>query len=70
MPLSKAKLVSNNRYLAAHYEQINIKTRKDERIRERIAIAARRKGTTPRGYILTAIVNALEADGVTDDVYE
>ena len=70
MPLTKSQLAANNKYLAAHYESICIRTRKDERVRERIAIAARRKVTTPRNYILTAIINALEADGVTEDTYE
>ena len=68
--MNKAKLQANNRHLAAHYEQVSVRSRKEERIRERIEIAAKRKGTTSRNYILTVLRAALEADGVTVDTHE
>ena len=70
MAMSKAKLEANNRYLASTYEQIAIRVHKDERIKDRVKIAATRQGITPRKYILTAIKTALDADGVGPDTTE
>lgn len=70
MPLSKAKLEANNRYLAKNYESIAIRSPKDQRLGERLRIAANRKGINKREYILNALTDRLEADGVTTDTYE
>ena len=70
MPMRKSQLEANNRHLAAYYESIAIRARKDERIGDRLKIAASRKGTSKRDYILNALRDALDADGVTVDTFE
>ena len=70
MPLSKAKLAANNKYLAKTYESIAVRSPKDQRLGDRLRIAATRNGINKREYILNALKDRLEADGVTVDTYE
>ena len=70
MPLSEAQLRANSKHLSEHYESIAVRSRKDDRIGERLEIAARRRNTTKRDYILTVLREALERDGVTVDTYD
>lgn len=67
MPLSKKKLETNNRYLAARYEIVSIKTKRTERINDRLDLAAQRAGTSKREYILSTLLARLDADGITLD---
>lgn len=68
MPLSKKKLETNNRYLAARYEIVSIKTKRTDRINDRLDLAAQRAGTSKREYILSALLARLNADGITLDM--
>ena len=67
MPLSKKKLETNNRYLAARYEIVSIKTKRTDRINDRLDLAAQRAGTSKRDYILSTLIARLDADGITLD---
>lgn len=67
MPLSKKKLETNNRYLAARYEIVSIKTKRTDRINDRLDLAAQRAGTSKREYILSTLLARLDADGITLD---
>lgn len=58
---------ASQRYNAAHLEIITCRARKSERINERLAAAAKARGTTKADYMLKAIRAALDADGVTLD---
>lgn len=68
MPLSKKKLETNNRYLAARYEIVSIKTKRTDRINDRLDLAAQRAGTSKRDYILSTLIARLDADGITLDM--
>lgn len=68
MPLSKKKLETNNRYLAARYEIVSIKTKRTDRINDRLDLAAQRAGTSKREYILSTLLARLDADGITLDM--
>lgn len=68
MPLSKKKLETNNRYLAARYEIVSIKTKRTDRINDRLDLAAQRAGTSKRDYILSTLLARLDADGITLDM--
>lgn len=70
MPMSEAQLRANSKHLAEHYESIAVRSRKDDRMGERLEIAARRRNTSKRDYILTVLREALEKDGVTVDTYD
>ena len=65
MPLTPKKLATNNRYLAARYEIVSIKTKRTDRINDLLDLAATRAGTSKRGYIISALLAKLEADGVS-----
>lgn len=67
MPLTPKKLAANNRYLAARYEIVSIKTKRTDRINDRLDLAARRAGTSKREYILSTLLARLDAEGVTMD---
>lgn len=68
MPLSKKKLETNNRYIAARYEIVSIKTKRTDRINDRLDLAAQRAGTSKRDYILSTLIARLDADGITLDM--
>lgn len=65
MPLTPKKLAANNRYLADKYEIVSIKTRKIDRINDRLKLAAQRAGTSKREYILSTLLARLESDEKT-----
>lgn len=67
MAMSKKKLAANNKYLAARYEIVSIKTKRTDRINDRLDLAAQRAGTSKREYILSTLLARLDADGVTLD---
>lgn len=64
MPLTKNKLASNNKYLAATYEIVSIKTRKDEHVNERLVMGAKKAHISKRQYILSTLLERLNADGI------
>ena len=70
MAMSKAKLESNNRHLAAHYEQIAVRSRKENRRNDLLQCAADHKGVSKREFILEALDSAINAEGVTIDDLE
>lgn len=65
MPLTPKKLAANNRYLAARYETISIKTKRTDRMNDLLDLAATRAGTSKRDYILSVLLAKLEADGIS-----
>ena len=64
MPLTPKKLAANNRYLAARYEIVSIKTKRTDRMNDLLDLAARRAGTSKREYIISALLARLEVDGI------
>lgn len=52
-------------YNANTYEQIKVDSRKENRLRERIDIAAKKHGVKSRQYIIETLEKAVQADGIT-----
>lgn len=65
MALTKSKLEANNRHLATHYEQIAVRSRKENRRNELLQLAANHKGVSKREFILYTLDRAIRAEGVT-----
>ena len=65
MAMSKAKLESNSRHLAAHYEQIAVRSRKENRRNDLLQLAADHKGVSKREFILDALDRAIDEEGIT-----
>ena len=65
MAMSKARLESNNRHLAAHYEQISVRSKKEKRRNDLLQCAANHKGVSKREFILEALDSAINAEGIT-----
>ena len=71
MPVSKEQIDKIAKYQKANNEQILIKPRKEDRISERIQVLIDAKRTTSKqAYIIQAIKNQLELDGVPVDFDE
>ena len=65
MPASKKQMDKIAEYQKANNEQILIKPRREDRISERIQVLIDAKKTTSKqAYILQAVKNQLERDGV------
>ena len=64
---SKSKIAANNRYRIKTYESIRAESRKDARRIDLIKAAAARTSTTYSSYILRAIDDALQRDGLRLD---
>lgn len=64
---SPKRIASNNRFNQKTYEQIRTNSRKDARRIDLIKAAAARTSTTYSSYILHAIDDALQRDGVRLD---
>lgn len=60
-----ARNKASQRYNAAHMEIVTCRAYKRECINDRLAIAAKLRATTKAGYMLDAIRQRLDADGVT-----
>ena len=68
MPASKKQIDRISEYQKANNEQILIKPRKEDRISERIQVLIdQRKTTSKQAYIIQAVKNQLEADGLPVD---
>ena len=68
MPVTKKQIEKISEYQKANNEQILIKPRKEDRISERIQELIK-QGKTPskQAYIIQAVKNQLDADGVPID---
>jgi len=68
MPVTKKQIDKISEYQKANNEQILIKPRKEDRVSERIQVLIR-QGRTPskQAYIIQAVKNQLDADGVPVD---
>lgn len=64
MTKSIAKSKADARFDARTYEQIAIKSRREDRLRDLIAVAAGRMGVSSGEYIRRAIWARLKADGI------
>lgn len=64
MTKSIAKSKADARFDAKTYEQIAIKSRREDRLRDLIALAASRTGVSSGEYIRSAIWARLQADGI------
>ena len=64
MPKSVAKSKADARFDTKTYEQIAIKSRREDRLRDLIAVAASRYGVSSGEYIRSAIWARLQADGI------
>ena len=65
MPTTKKQIEKISEYQKANNEQILIKPRKEDRISERIQfLISHGKTTSKQAYIIQAVKNQLEADGV------
>ena len=65
MPASKKQMDKIAEYQKANNEQILIKPRREDRISERIQVLIDAKKTTSKqAYIIQAVKNQLERDGV------
>ena len=68
MPVSKEQIEKIAQYQKANNEQILIKPRKEDRISERIQILIEaKKASSKQAYIIQAVKNQLEADGLPID---
>lgn len=68
MPVSKEQIEKIAQYQKTNNEQILIKPRKEDRISERIQILIDAKKTSSKqAYIIQAVKNQLELDGVPID---
>ena len=68
MAASKKQIDRISEYQKANNEQILIKPRKEDRISERIQVLIERGVTTSKqAYIIQAVKNQLEADGLSID---
>ena len=68
MPVSKEQIEKITQYQKTNNEQILIKPRKEDRISERIQILIDAKKTSSKqAYIIQAVKNQLELDGVPID---
>ena len=68
MPVSKEQIEKIAQYQKTNNEQILIKPRKEDRISERIQILIDAKKTlSKQAYIIQAVKNQLELDGVPID---
>ena len=52
-------------YHKNHYDQIKFVSRKEDRLKEQIEIAARKRGITSSKYMLEAIETRLKQDGIS-----
>ena len=68
MTASKARIKANARYNAKTYEQIKFQSRKENRLRELIAIAADKRGISSAQYIVEAVQVQFNTDGITPDM--
>lgn len=64
---SAAKIAANNRYQSKVYELVSFRTKRADRLNERINTAAAQQGTSRAAYLTAAITAALDRDGVTLD---
>ena len=68
MPASKEQMEKIAKYQKANNEQILIKPRKEDRISERIQILIdEKKVSSKQAYIIQAVKNQLERDGLPID---
>ena len=68
MPATKKQIDRISEYQKANNEQILIKPRREDRISERIQILIEQgKATSKQAYIIQAVKNQLEADGLPID---
>lgn len=68
MPASKKQMDRIAEYQKINNEQILIKPRKEDRISERIQVLIEQgKATSKQKYIIQAVKNQLEADGLPVD---
>lgn len=68
MPVSKEQIEKIAQYQKTNNEQILIKPRKEDRISERIQILIdAKKASSKQAYIIQAVKNQLELDGVPID---
>ena len=68
MAYNEKKKLSNRKYDVKTYDQIMFKTRKEDMLRELIAMAAKKTGVTSGEYMRRAICNSLKADGIDTGV--
>lgn len=68
MPATKKQIDRISEYQKTNNEQILIKPRKEDRISERIQVLVKQgKATSKQAYIIQAVKNQLDADGVPID---
>lgn len=63
--VTPAQQRATNKYNQRVYETVSAKSLREERINDQIAIAAEKTGKSRMAYILDAIRERLERDGVT-----
>ena len=65
MPVTKKQIDKIAEYQKANNEQILIKPRREDRISERIQVLVEQgRATSKQAYIIQAVKNQLDADGV------
>lgn len=64
---SAAKIAANNRYTVKTYEQIKVLSKRKARRAELCKLAANRRGLSYQAYIVAAIDDALQRDGLRLD---
>ena len=67
MDANKSNYLYRKQWNQSNYETVSVQVPKYERIKERIAAAARLKHITQAKYIKQAIETALQLDGITID---
>ena len=67
MKIKESTYIYRKEHSKKTYEQINLLSRREDRLKELIAYAAKRKGTTSQRYMKQAIKAQLQLDGVTVD---
>lgn len=65
MTASKARIKANAKYNQKAYEQIKIQSRKENRLNELIAFAAKKNNISNARYIIQAIEDALKRDNIS-----
>ena len=61
---SEARLKANAKYNAKAYDQIALRAEKALHLPERIKAGATKAGKSTRGYLIEAITEKLDADGI------
>ena len=67
MDKDKSTYIYRRNWNKSNYDTVSVQIPKHERIKERIAQAAKQKHITQARYIKQAIDNALQLDGMTVD---